>query len=264
VLGTDVPPELAGVPGYPSPEGAVAALVRAVSYAQWRAEPTGSVPELARRATRARTLLAGHTGPLDKARATELLGCYGIDVHPSVTAPAGVAVVVGSLEHPRYGPLVSFGVAGPATDLLGDRAHHILPLTDADAARLVRSVRAAPLLFGYRGAETVDVAALELLLMRVARLADDVPEVVSLTLEPVIVAKSSVAVLAAEIIVGRSLPRADAGPRKLWAPAPKHMPDHVSGNRPGHLPDHVLDGTWSTPAAGGAQAPGEARGGARP
>ncbi|WP_250279521.1 bifunctional GNAT family N-acetyltransferase/acetate--CoA ligase family protein [Frankia sp. Cppng1_Ct_nod] len=300
VLGIEVPPELAPVPGYPSPEGAVAALVRAVSYARWRAEPTGSVPDLARRVEEARTLLAGCGGPLDDARTAELLDCYGIDVQPFITvgsadeavlaaerlgwpvalkarirpyrhrpelggqrldlagpmalraawssmttqlgvgrgdlgqdgadgsfvvqrmAPAGIAVVVGSLEHPRYGPLVSFGLAGPATDLLGDRAHHILPLTDVDAAKLVRSVRAAPLLFGYRGAEKVDVAALELLLMRVARLADDLPDVASLTLHPVIVSRSSVTVLSAEVAVGRGFPRADAGPRKLWAPAPKY------------------------------------------
>ncbi len=336
VLGTEVPPDLAGVPGYPSPEGAVAALVRAVSYAEWRAEPAGSVPEITRRAKAARTLLAGVSGPLDEDRVADLLDCYGIDVQPFSTvtsadeavlaaerlgwpvalkararpyrhrpelggqrldlfgpaalrtawssmlarlgdgnggdaqlaangsfvvqrmAPAGVAVVVGSLEHPRYGPLVSFGLAGPATDLLGDRAHHILPLTDSDAARLVRSVRAAPLLFGYRGAETVDVAALELLLMRVARLADDLPEVASLTLNPVIVSKSSVTVLSAEAVVGRGLPRADAGPRKLWAPTPKHGLDDASG----YVHEDAPEVTGSARDVGAVPGPGTLHGGA--
>ena len=76
-------------------------------------------------------------------------------------APPGVAVTVGAVEDPTFGPLVSFGVAGVATDLLGDRAYRILPLSDIDAAELVRSVRAAPLLFGYGGAPPVDVEALE-------------------------------------------------------------------------------------------------------
>ena len=74
-----------------------------------------------------------------------------------------------------------------ATDLLGDRAFRTLPLTDLDAAELVRAPRAWPLLDGYRGSEPVDVAALEDLLLRVARLADDLPEVLRLRLEPVIV-----------------------------------------------------------------------------
>ncbi|MCM3923195.1 GNAT family N-acetyltransferase [Frankia sp. AiPs1] len=134
-------------------------------------------------------------------------------------APVGVSVVVGSEEHPQYGPLVSFGLSGPATELLGDRAHHILPLTDVDAARLVRSVRAAPLLLGYLGSTPVDIAALEDLVLRVGRLADDVPEVVHLTLDPVIVSTGRVTVLSVEVVTGPSVPRADAGPRRFWTPA---------------------------------------------
>ncbi|ABD12855.1 acyl-CoA synthetase (NDP forming) [Frankia casuarinae] len=133
-------------------------------------------------------------------------------------APVGVSVVVGSEEHPRYGPLVSFGLSGPATELLEDRAHHILPLTDVDAARLVRSVRAAPLLLGYLGSTPVDIAALEDLLLKIARLADDVPEVVHLTLDPVIVSTGRVTVLSVEIVAGPSAPRADVGPRRFWTP----------------------------------------------
>ncbi|EFC82121.1 GNAT family N-acetyltransferase [Parafrankia sp. EUN1f] len=130
--------------------------------------------------------------------------------------PTGVAVVLGAEEHPRFGPLVSFGLAGAATELLGDRAHHILPLADADAARLVRSVKAAPLLFGYRGAAPVDVAALEDLLLRLARLVDETGAVRRLALEPVIVSADGVSVLSAEIVLAPPIPRADAGPRRFW------------------------------------------------
>ncbi|MDT3443066.1 MULTISPECIES: bifunctional GNAT family N-acetyltransferase/acetate--CoA ligase family protein [unclassified Pseudofrankia] len=136
-------------------------------------------------------------------------------------APAGVAVVLGSEEHPRYGPLVSFGLAGPAMDLLGDRAHHILPLTDVDADRLLGSVRGAPLLSGYRGSRPVDVAALRETILRVARLADDLPDVARLVLDPVIVSAEGVAVLSAEVVTGPPSRRADAGPRRYWtAPMP--------------------------------------------
>ncbi|HMA48032.1 MAG TPA: acetate--CoA ligase family protein, partial [Frankiaceae bacterium] len=82
--------------------------------------------------------------------------------------PAGVEVVVGVAHDPAFGPLVMFGLGGVTTDLLDDHAFRALPLTDVDAAELVRSVRAAPLLFGYRGAPTVDVAAVEDLVLRVA------------------------------------------------------------------------------------------------
>ncbi|MGZ4618804.1 MAG: bifunctional acetate--CoA ligase family protein/GNAT family N-acetyltransferase [Frankiaceae bacterium] len=142
-------------------------------------------------------------------------------------APPGVAVTAGIREDPIFGPLVSFGVAGEATELLGDRAYRILPLSDLDATELIRSVRAAPLLFGYRARAPVDVKALEELLLRVARLADELPtiygadaqpdgrQVRSLELNPVIVGESGVRVLAADARFGRPVPRGDVGPRRI-------------------------------------------------
>ena len=100
-------------------------------------------------------------------------------------APPGVATVVEVLDDPSFGALVSFGIAGVATDLLGDRAYAPVPLSDLDAAELVRTPRAAPLLSGHRGAEPVDTGALADLLLRVSRLAEDVPELLALELNPV-------------------------------------------------------------------------------
>ena len=79
-------------------------------------------------------------------------------------APPGLPVIVRAREDQLFGPIVSFGVAGITTELLGDRAYRIPPLTDVDAAEMVREVQAAPLLFGYRGADPADVAAIEDLL----------------------------------------------------------------------------------------------------
>jgi acyl-CoA synthetase (NDP forming) len=85
-----------------------------------------------------------------------------------------------------------------------------------DAAELVRSVHAAPILFGYRGSEPVDVTAVERLLLRVARLADDLPEVVALELNPVVVATSGLSVLGATARLARPPARLDTGPRRLF------------------------------------------------
>jgi acyl-CoA synthetase (NDP forming) len=130
-------------------------------------------------------------------------------------ATPGVATLVTVSDDPSFGALVSFGVGGLATDLLGDRAYAAVPLTDRDAAELVRAPRASPLLFGYRGAQEVDVAALEDLLLRVSRLAEDVPEVLAMHLEPVLVAASGLEVLSAAIRVGPVTGRVDPGPRRL-------------------------------------------------
>ena len=121
-------------------------------------------------------------------------------------AAPGVETIVGVVLDPLFGPLVMFGMGGVATELLKDRAFRILPLTDSDAAELVRSLRASPLLFGYRGAPTVDVAALEDVLQRVARLAALVHEVAELDFNPVIVSPSGVAIVDARIRVAPALP----------------------------------------------------------
>ncbi len=140
-------------------------------------------------------------------------------------AAPGVATVVEIVDDPSFGALVSFGVGGVATDLLGDRAYRTLPLTDLDAAELVRAPRAWPLLSGWRGSEPVDVGALEQVLLRIARMADDLPEVLSLTLDPVIVGPAdpwhggrSLVIAGATASVGQPTARVDPGPRKMRSP----------------------------------------------
>jgi acyl-CoA synthetase (NDP forming) len=131
-------------------------------------------------------------------------------------APPGVATVIRTADDPSFGALVSFGVGGVATELLGDHGFRVLPLTDLDAAELVRSVRAAPILFGYRGSEPVDVAALETLLLRVSRLADELPEVAELELNRVMVAVKGVRVLGAAARIALPAAQLDTGPRRLY------------------------------------------------
>jgi acyl-CoA synthetase (NDP forming) len=140
-------------------------------------------------------------------------------------AAPGVATVVEIVDDPSFGALVAFGLGGVATDLLGDRAFRTLPLTDLDAAELVRAPRAFPLLNGYRGSEPVDLEALEGLLLRVARMADDLPEVLRLTLEPVLVGPPnpwhggrSLVVAGGTALVGPPTARVDQGPRRMASP----------------------------------------------
>jgi acetyl coenzyme A synthetase (ADP forming)-like protein len=98
----------------------------------------------------------------------------------------GVEVIAGVVSEPVFGPVVMFGSGGTAVELFGDRVLRILPLTDLDAREMVRSTRGSPLLFGYRGAPPCDVVAIENVLLRVARLADDVPQLAEMDLNPLI------------------------------------------------------------------------------
>lgn len=130
-------------------------------------------------------------------------------------ATPGVACVVASAEDPLFGPVVTFGLAGVVPELLGDRGYRIPPLTDQDARDLIRTPGASPLLHGYGGTTPVDVDALEDLLVRVGQLADDLPELADLRLEPVVVSPSGLAVLGARATLRTADARWDTATRRL-------------------------------------------------
>src|SRR6202034_3104856 len=110
-------------------------------------------------------------------------GMAAVIIQPMVTG--GTEVTVGVTQEPVFGPLIVFGLGGVPTDVLGDSSARLTPLTDTDAATLIRSVRAAPLLLGRRGTPAADLSALQGILMRLSRLAGDLPQVAELDRNPV-------------------------------------------------------------------------------
>ncbi|NUT53904.1 MAG: acetate--CoA ligase family protein, partial [Saccharothrix sp.] len=105
----------------------------------------------------------------------------GVFVQPM--AEAGRELLVGVVTDPQFGPLVVTGLGGVDTDLVDDRAAALAPLTDADVDDLLHGFRAARTVFADHGEEAVrDV------LTRVGRLAELLPEVAELDLNPLILA----------------------------------------------------------------------------
>ena len=113
----------------------------------------------------------------------------------------GTELIVGVSDDHMFGPLVVFGLGGVTTEVLAEHAARLTPLTDTDAYQLIGSVRSAPLLRGYRGQPAADLGALRDLLLRVSRLADELPEVTELDLNPVIARPDGVFVVDARIRV---------------------------------------------------------------
>ncbi|MCB1016706.1 MAG: acetate--CoA ligase family protein, partial [Acidimicrobiales bacterium] len=124
-------------------------------------------------------------------------------------AGPGIEVIVGIVHDRSFGPTVAFGMGGVQAELLKDTALGLVPVTDADAHDLVRSLRMSPLFFGYRGTDPVDVAALEDLLLRVSLVADELPEVVELDANPVVVSARGVAALDVKVRVEPAPPTYD-------------------------------------------------------
>jgi acyl-CoA synthetase (NDP forming) len=194
-------------------EGAVQAAARFDGPAVLKAEATGLVHK-----TEAGAVKLGLHGEAEvRAAYQQLAAAFGAHLTGVLVQPmlsGGVEVLVGVVQEPVFGPLVVFGLGGVATEVLGDHAARLTPLTDADADDLIQSVQAAPLLFGHRGTPPVDTAALADVLLRVSRLASDLPEVAELDLNPVVATAGGAQAVDARIRVTPAQPQ-DPFLRKL-------------------------------------------------
>ena len=138
-------------------------------------------------------------------------------------APPGVEAIVGLAADPEFGPVVMAGLGGVMTDLLQDRAFAVPPLEPGAADAMVASLRAAPLLDGYRGAPKADRQALVAVLEQVARIAEEVPELVELDLNPILVSSAGAVAVDCK---ARLAPR-QPGPGPLF-PALRRRPQILS------------------------------------
>jgi len=129
----------------------------------------------------------------------------GVLVEPMITG--GTEVIIGVQDDQMFGPLVVFGLGGVATEVLADHAARLAPLTETDADTLINSIRSAALLHGYRASPAADINALRDVLMRVSRLADDLPEVTELDLNPVIARPAGAVAVDARIRVTPQVPQ---------------------------------------------------------
>jgi acyl-CoA synthetase (NDP forming) len=118
------------------------------------------------------------------SRENKLQAMDGVLVQPMIRG--GVELMVGVTHDPSFGPLLAFGLGGIHVEILKDVSFRVTPITDRDAADMVRAIRGYRLLEGYRGHPPADIAAIQELLLRVARLVEEVPEIEELDVNPVI------------------------------------------------------------------------------
>ena len=109
----------------------------------------------------------------------------GVLIQEMVTG--GHEVLVGMTEDPSFGPLIVFGMGGVLVELVGDVSFRITPVTDLEASAMVREIKSAKLLQGYRSYPAGDIPAVEEVILRVSALADAIPEIREMDLNPVMV-----------------------------------------------------------------------------
>lgn len=101
--------------------------------------------------------------------------------------PQGTEVIIGLKREKEVGPVLMFGMGGVQVEALRDVVFRMAPLSETEAARMVRDIRSLPLLAGGRGIPPADLAAIEALLVTVSQMAVDLPEIAEMDLNPVMV-----------------------------------------------------------------------------
>ena len=125
----------------------------------------------------------------------------------------GIELLAGVVQDATFGPLVAFGVGGTLAELVGDTGYVLAPVTDIDATELVTTGKAGRLVAGYRGASPADAAALIDLVQRLGRLAEDVPAIAELDLNPVLATSESCVAVDARV---RVAPPPERRQTKRW------------------------------------------------
>jgi acyl-CoA synthetase (NDP forming) len=146
-------------------------------------------------------------------KSLERYGSPSLEVQSMV--PVGQACTFRAIEDPLLGPVVSFGLAGDAVNLLDDWAHRVPPLSGSDLHDFIRGPRASRKLFGYQGLPAVDVAALEGLAARLSRLKDNHPEIALVDFNPVLAGPDGAAILAADVRIANAAQRTDSARRAM-------------------------------------------------
>jgi acetyl coenzyme A synthetase (ADP forming)-like protein len=138
------------------------------------------------------------------AAAAERIGAPVI-VQAYVTG--GAELLAGAVQDPVFGPLVAFGPGGVLAELIGDAGFRLAPLTDTDARELVHAGKAGRLVRGFRGTPPADAEALVDLVLRLSALAEDLPEVAELDLNPVVALADGCLAVDARIRLAPAEPR---------------------------------------------------------
>ncbi len=98
--------------------------------------------------------------------------------------PPGQEVIVGALRDPQFGPLVMFGSGGVEVEGLKDVAFALAPLSEAEAERMLERTWAGRKLKGYRNLPPADREAVLQVLLRLAQLAQDCPQLAEIEINP--------------------------------------------------------------------------------
>jgi acetyltransferase len=148
----------------------------------------------------------------------------GVTVFPMIVRPKARELIIGLADDPTFGPVIVFGQGGTAVEAISDKALALPPLDLALARRLIARTRVSRILKAYRNVPAADEQAIALLLVKLAQLAADFPEIREIDLNPVLADETGVIAVDARVSIApvQAHQRGPSGhPRFAIRPYPK-------------------------------------------
>nr|WP_034631407.1 acetate--CoA ligase [Desulfotruncus alcoholivorax] len=125
---------------------------------------------------------------------------YGVEVQKMM--PKGTELIIGMTKDVQFGPLVGFGLGGIYVNLLKDVSFRLSRgLTAGEVEKMLQETKAYTLLRGYRGEKPRDIAALTDVILRVAALVNDFPEITEMDINPVFAYENGLSALDIKITI---------------------------------------------------------------
>jgi acetyltransferase len=154
----------------------------------------------------------------------------GVTLQPMIVRPKARELIVGIADDPTFGPVIVFGSGGTGVEVINDKALALPPLDMKLAHDLIGETRIARLLRGYRDVRPVDETELALILVKIAQLAADLPEVRELDINPLLADEHGLIALDARIAVAAVEPKfkGPGHPRFAVRPYPTEWERHLT------------------------------------
>lgn len=150
----------------------------------------------------------------------------GVSIETMVVKPNGREIMIGVSNDPVFGPVITFGAGGTTVEVMHDRAVALPPLNAFLVKELIHGTRTAKLLEAFRNMPAIDMEALESTLLRVSEMVCELPALMEMDINPLIVDEHGALAADARIVVGFRTPASDRYAHMAIYPYPAHLVSH--------------------------------------
>ena len=147
----------------------------------------------------------------------------GISIEPMIVKPSGRELMVGVTNDPVFGPLITFGAGGTTVEIMGDRSVSLPPLNTFLVKDLIQGTRVAKMLGNFRQMPPVCMDALESVLLRVSEMVCELPMLMEMDINPLILDENGALAADARVVVEFRPPSADRYAHMAIYPYPTHL-----------------------------------------